>query len=270
VIDQPIVMGIINATPDSFYEGSRFQGVDGILKQAEKMYKEGAVIVDIGGQSTRPGSETVDAGEELQRVIPAIESLCFNFPELIISIDTYHAQVAREAVAAGAGMVNDISGGSFDERMIPTCGGLRVPYICMHIKGDAATMHKAPSYQRLTEEVIDYFIEKVDACKTAGITDIIVDPGFGFSKNIQHNFELLRNLRSLSILQKPVLVGLSRKSTIYKTLDISAEEALNGTTVMNTISLLNGADILRVHDVKEAIETIKLVNCYKEDLTLHE
>ena len=226
------------------------------------MYKEGAVIVDIGGQSTRPGSEAVGQEEELQRVIPAIESLYFNFPELIISIDTYHASVAREAVTAGAAMVNDISGGSFDKAMLTTCGKLHVPYICMHIKGNAATMHKAPAYEWLIEEVTDYFIEKMDACKAAGITDIILDPGFGFSKNIQHNFELLRNLSALKILGKPVLVGLSRKSTIYKTLEISSEEALNGTTVLNTISLLNGADILRVHDVKEAIEAIKLVNCY--------
>src|SRR5687768_7881121 len=177
VIDKPIVMGIINTTPDSFYEGSRFQGVDGVLKQVEKMYKEGAVIVDIGGQSTRPGSKPVGPDEELQRVIPAIESLHFNFPELIISIDTYHAQVAKEAVAAGAGMVNDISGGSFDGKMIATCGGLQVPFVCMHIKGDANTMHQAPSYERLTEEVMDYFIEKIDDCRAAGITDIIVDPG---------------------------------------------------------------------------------------------
>jgi dihydropteroate synthase len=263
VIDQPVVMGIINTTPDSFYEGSRFQGVDGVLKQAEKMYKEGAVIVDIGGQSTRPGSIAVSAEEEMQRVIPAVESLHFNFPELIISVDTYHAPVATEAVAAGAGMVNDISGGSFDNTMLETCAALQVPYVCMHIKGDVGTMHKAPSYDRLTEEVIDYFIEKTDACRSAGIIDIILDPGFGFSKNIQHNFELLKNLRLLKILQKPLLVGLSRKSSIYKTLGTSAEEALNGTTVMNTISLLNGADILRVHDVKEAMEAIKLVRGYE-------
>jgi dihydropteroate synthase len=262
VIENPIVMGIINATPDSFYDGSRFQGVDGILKQAEKMYHEGAAIIDIGGQSTRPGSKPLSIDEELERVIPAIESLQFNFPDLVISIDTYHAKVAETAVAAGAGIVNDISGGSFDQAMIKTVGGLGVPYICMHVKGDPLTMHKATAYEHLTEEVIDYFVEKIFTCTAAGITDLIIDPGFGFSKDIAQNFELLGKLSALRILEKPVLVGLSRKSTIYKTLDITPDQALNGTTVMNTISLLNGANILRVHDVKEAVEAIKLVTIY--------
>ena len=264
VIEQPIVMGIINATPDSFYEGSRFQGIDGILKQAEKMYNEGAVIVDIGGQSTRPGSSPLTTDEELERIIPAIASVQANIPDLIISVDTYHAKVAESAVAAGASIVNDISGGNFDKRMLETVAALHVPYICMHVKGDPLTMHKAPAYERLTEEVIDYFVEKIFECTQAGVTDVIIDPGFGFSKNIGHNFELLGKLSAFKMFERPLLVGLSRKSTIYKTLDITPGEALNGTTVMNTISLLNGANILRVHDVKEAVEAIKLVSIYHE------
>lgn len=264
VIEQPIVMGIINATPDSFYEGSRFQGIDGILKQAEKMYNEGAVIVDIGGQSTRPGSGPLTIDEELERVIPAIASVQANIQDLIISIDTYHAKVAETAVAAGASIVNDISGGNFDKGMLETVAGLHVPYICMHVKGDPLTMHKAPAYERLTEEIIDYFVEKIFSCTQAGVTDVILDPGFGFSKNIAHNFELLGKLSAFKMFEKPLLVGLSRKSTIYKTLDITPDQALNGTTVMNTISLLNGANILRVHDVKEAVEAIKLVSIYHE------
>ena len=264
VIEQPIVMGIINATPDSFYEGSRFQGIDGILKQAEKMYNEGAVIVDIGGQSTRPGSTPLTIDEELERVIPAIASVQANIPDLIISIDTYHAKVAESAVAAGASIVNDISGGNFDKGMWETVAALHVPYICMHVKGDPLTMHKAPAYERLTEEVIDYFVERIFKCTQAGVTDVIIDPGFGFSKNISHNFELLGRLSAFKIFERPLLVGLSRKSTIYKTLGITPDQALNGTTVMNTISLLNGANILRVHDVKEAVEAIKLVSTYHE------
>ncbi|OQP59099.1 dihydropteroate synthase [Niastella vici] len=260
VIDNPLVMGIINTTPDSFYEGSRFMGETGVLKQAEQMLKAGADILDIGGQSTRPNSTVVPVEEELQRVTGAIESLHYNFPEAIISIDTYYGRVAAEAVAAGASIINDISAGTVDTGIISTAGALQVPYICTHIKGTPATMQQHATYENITREVLDFFIQKIAECQQAGITDIIIDPGFGFSKTPDHNFSLLRQMSMLSMLNKPILVGLSRKSTIYKTLDITPAEALNGTTVLNTVALLNGANILRVHDVKEAKEAIALIS----------
>jgi dihydropteroate synthase len=261
VIDKPLVMGIINTTPDSFYEGSRFMGQSGVLKQAEEMLKAGADILDIGGQSTRPNSTTVSAEEELQRVTGAIESLHYNFPEAVISIDTYYARVAAEAVAAGASIVNDVSAGLVDPAIIPTTGTLRVPYICTHIKGTPATMQQHAMYENVTREVLDFFIQKIAECHKAGVTDVIIDPGFGFAKTPTHNFTLLKNLALLKMLDKPILIGLSRKSSVYKTLNITPQEALNGTTVLNTIGLLNGAHILRVHDVKEAREVVKLVAC---------
>ncbi|OQP40887.1 dihydropteroate synthase [Niastella yeongjuensis] len=260
VIDKPLVMGIINTTPDSFYEGSRFMGESGVLKQAEEMLKAGADILDIGGQSTRPNSITVSAGEELQRVTGAIESLHYNFPEAVISIDTYYARVAAEAVAAGASIVNDVSAGLVDPAIITTTGSLRVPYICTHIKGTPATMQQHATYDNVTREVLDFFIQKTAECHKAGITDVIIDPGFGFAKTPAHNFVLLKDLALLKMLDKPILVGVSRKSSVYKTLGITAAEALNGTTVLNTVGLLNGAHILRVHDVKEAKEAITLVS----------
>jgi dihydropteroate synthase len=259
VIDKPIVMGIINVTPDSFYSESRkFESTE-ILNQAEKMLSEGATILDIGGQSTRPGGEDVGVDEEIKRVIPAIEILSKYFSDAIISVDTYRSKVAEEAVAAGASIVNDISGGSLDERMLETVGKLNVPYILMHIKGTPQTMQQYAKYDNVSLEVLDYFIKKVEECRLAGINDVIIDPGFGFAKTIQHNFELLNQLEIFKILERPLLVGISRKSTIYKTLETTAEEALNGTTVLNTAALLKGATILRVHDVKEAMEAIKLV-----------
>lgn len=260
VIEKPLVMGIINTTPDSFYEGSRFMGETGVLKQAEQMLKAGAAILDIGGQSTRPNSTLVSVEEELQRVVGAIESLHYNFPEAIISIDTYYARVAAEAVAAGASMVNDISAGTIDPLMLSTTGSLQVPYVCTHMKGTPATMQQHATYDNVTREVLDFFIQKIADCRAAGITDIIIDPGFGFAKTQAHNFTLLKELAALKVLDKPILIGLSRKSTIYKTLGITAAEALNGTTVLNTVGLLNGANILRVHDVKEAKETITLLS----------
>lgn len=256
--DKPLVMGIINATPDSFYEGSRFQGVDGILQQAEKMLKDGAALLDIGGQSTRPGSEWLSADTEMERVLPAIESLHYNFPEAIISIDTFHAQVVKEAVAAGAGMVNDISGGQLDKKMLSTVAGLNVPYICMHMKGTPQTMQQQAQYEDVMKEVLDYFIQKTTECTKAGIKDVIIDPGFGFAKTATHNFELLKHLSVFEILQKPLLLGISRKSFIYKTAGITAQESLNATTALHMAGLLKGASILRVHDVKEAVETVRL------------
>ena len=260
VIESPLVMGIINATPDSFYENSRVMGASNILEQAEKMLTEGADILDIGGQSTRPGSTQLNEEEELSRIIEPIKSLHHHFPETIISVDTYHSKVALEAVSAGASIVNDISGGNLDEKMHSTVGKLRLPYICMHMQGSPQTMQKEPHYENVTREVLDFFIKKIEDCKKAGIHDVIIDPGFGFGKTIKHNFELLKNFSVLKMLEKPLLAGISRKSTIYKTLGITANEALNGTTVLNTIALLNGANILRVHDVKEAKEAVKLIS----------
>jgi len=264
VIERPAVMGIINVTPDSFYGASRFVNEDEIIQQAEKMLNEGAVILDIGGQSTRPNSERTSADEELKRVINPIKSLHANFPGAIISIDTYHSKVAEQCIGAGASMVNDVSAGNMDNNMIKTVARFRVPYICMHMRGTPENMQKKTSYENVTRDILDFFIRKVDECRNAGIHDIIIDPGIGFGKTIAQNFQLIRELAVFKILEKPVLVGLSRKSTIYKTLGLDVEAALNGTTVLNTIALLNGANILRVHDVREAREAILLVDQYQQ------
>ncbi len=262
VSENALVMGIINATPDSFYEASRFINDKEILQQVEKMLKDGADILDIGGQSTRPKSKQIGEEEELKRVVHVIEFVHKNFPEAIISVDTYHAKVAKESVDAGASIINDISGGNADDEMINTVGKLNVPYICMHIKADVETMHKNHSYENVIKELLDFFINKITECKNAGINDVIIDPGFGFSKMVAQNFEILKNLAVFKMLEKPVLIGVSRKSTIYKTLGVTADEALNGTTVLNTIALINGANILRVHDVKEAKEAVRLFTEY--------
>jgi len=257
-VERPLVMGIINATPDSFYAGSRMQGIDAVLKQAEQMLKDGATILDIGGQSTRPGSDKVSASDELQRVLEPVAAVYRHFPESFISIDTYYASVARDAVMAGACIVNDISAGSMDDQMIATVASLNVPYVLMHMQGTPETMQASPHYSNVTAEVLDFFIRKRDELFQAGIRDMIIDPGFGFGKTIAHNFELLRNLPVFRLLQLPLLLGISRKATIYKTLGITADESLNGTTALNTIGLMQGAHILRVHDVKEAKQTITL------------
>jgi dihydropteroate synthase len=260
-------MGIINATPDSFYEGSRFTGRDEILEQAEKMIAEEVDIIDIGGQSTRPGSTPVSPEEELERVIEGIEAMHNNFPNLIISIDTYYSSVAKEAVQHGASIVNDISAGSIDEGMLPTVAQLNVPYVVMHMKGTPETMQHEAHYDNVTRDVLDFFIRKKYECNKAGIHDVILDPGFGFAKTIDHNFALLKNISPFKILQVPVLVGISRKSFVYKVLGVDKDDALNGTTVLNTIALMNGANILRVHDVKAAREVVKLcsrVNAERE------
>jgi dihydropteroate synthase len=261
VIDKPVVMGILNITPDSFYSGSRVNN-DEVLRTAEQMLKDGATILDIGGQSTRPGSQQIGAGKELERIIGPIETLNRHFPQSIISVDTYHSSVAKEAVAAGASIVNDISGGSSDAGMLATVAALKVPFICMHMKGSPENMQQQAVYQNVAKEVLDYFISRIYDCTQAGITDIIIDPGFGFAKTISHNFQLLQQLGVFKILERPVLAGLSRKSTVYKILKTTPEEALNGSTVLHTLALLNGAHILRVHDVKEAMETIELVQAY--------
>lgn len=255
-------MGIINATPDSFYKGDLRDGLDGILEIATKMLHDGATILDIGAQSTKPGSASVGVETELQRVIPVIEMLHKSFPETIFSIDTYQSNVAKAAVAAGASMVNDVSGGEMDKDMVSTVATLQVPYVCMHMKGTPENMNEQNKYEDIIKEMLDYFVAKIHACRTAGIKDVIIDPGFGFAKNADQNFYLLKHLSVFKMLNCPILAGLSRKSTIYKTLNISANEALNGTTVLNTLALNNGANILRVHDVKEAVEAIKLHERY--------
>ncbi len=264
-LEHPVVMGILNATPDSFFEGHLDKGLSGIMQHAARMIAEGAAIIDVGGQSTRPGSERISAKEETERVLPVIEALQRNYPDTIISIDTYHSKVAAAAVHAGAHMVNDISSGTIDEDMIATVASFKnVPYVCMHMKGRPENMQEHAVYEDVVKEVLDYFVQKQEACRVAGIQDVIIDPGFGFAKTSEHNFTLLKHLSLLKILEKPILVGLSRKATIYKTLGITAAEALNGTTVLNTIALVSGANILRVHDVKEAREAVELVKVYQE------
>jgi len=264
LVDKPLVMGIINATPDSFFQGSRQQTVEDILRQAERMLKDGADILDIGGQSTRPSSSVVDAEEELKRVIGGIEAIHRHFPETFISVDTYYSLVAKEAVNAGASIVNDITAGRMDKDMIATVATLNVPYVLMHMQGTPQTMQQSPQYENVTLDVLDFFVAKIEELNKSGINSIVIDPGFGFGKTIEHNFELLRNLAAFKIVNHPVLLGISRKSTIYRTLGVSAAEALNGTTVLNTIGVMNGAAIIRVHDVKEAKEIIKLVTALNE------
>lgn len=255
----PLVMGIINVTPDSFYEGSRCDNPTAVLKQAERMLEQGADIIDIGAQSTRPNSTLISMEEELSRLAGIIDVISDKLPEAIFSVDTFYSKVAELCVAAGASIINDVSGGQMDDRMIAAAGRLGVPYVCMHLRGTPQTMQQLNDYDDVSKAVIDYFISKVAECSDAGIKDVIIDPGFGFSKNIEQNFELLGKMELLKMLNRPILVGLSRKSTIYKTLKVSAEEALNGTTVLNTVALMKGASILRVHDVKEAREAVKLV-----------
>jgi dihydropteroate synthase len=257
-VDKPLVMGIINITPDSFYSGSRHQSLDAIIDQAGQMLNDGATILDIGGQSTRPGSERIDDKRELDRVLEPVAAINKHFPTAFISIDTYYSLVAREAVNAGGCIINDISAGKMDSNMLSTVVELQTPYILMHMQGDPATMQVNPQYNNVTAEVLDFFILRIKDLADRGIKDVIIDPGFGFGKTSAHNFELLRNLQVFSMLDCPLLLGISRKATIYKTLGVSPEEALNGTTVLNTIGLVNGAMILRVHDVKAAVETITL------------
>jgi len=262
VIEKPLVMGILNATPDSFYEGHLNKGLDAIIALADKMIADGADILDIGGQSTKPGSIRISAEEEINRVLPVIKAIHAKHSNTILSIDTYYSAVAKAAVEAGVSIVNDISAGNMDAAMIATVASLKVPYICMHMQGTPDTMQKNPQYDNVVTDVLDFFIAKIDECTKAGIIDIIIDPGFGFGKTIAHNFQLLKHLQTFSMLQKPILAGLSRKSTIYKTLGTTAAEALNGTTVLNTMALMNGAAILRVHDVKEAKEAVLLHHAY--------
>jgi len=259
----PKIMGILNLTPDSFYDGGLYNNTDRALAQTEKMLLEGATFIDVGGASSKPGAVEISADEELVRVLPIIEKIHKTFPETIISIDTYRHGVAKKAVAAGAAMVNDISGGTLDAEMLKTVGALGVPYIAMHMQGTPQNMQDNPSYNNLLVDIRSFFASKVDEAHKAGIYDIIIDPGFGFGKTLEHNYSLLKNLSSIQMDGIPMLIGVSRKSMIHKLLQIEVADALNGTSVLNTVALQQGAQILRVHDVKEAHQAVQLIEKLK-------
>ena len=263
-IGKPIVMGILNATPDSFYTKGSANTIDDHLRKAEQMLTEGATILDIGGMSTRPNADEVSEAVELSRVIAVIEKIKEKFPESYISVDTYRSKVAATAVMAGADIVNDISAGDMDHAMLQTVAALNVPYIAMHMQGTPKDMQRNPNYEDVALEVLKYFVNKIAACEQAGIKDIIIDPGFGFGKTIQHNYQLLKQLHILTMLEKPLLAGISRKSMIYKVLGTDAAQALNGTSALHILALQQQAKILRVHDVKEAVECIALFEYYQQ------
>jgi dihydropteroate synthase len=256
----PKVMGILNVTPNSFYDGGRFANEKAILNQVEKMLLEGATFIDVGGYSSKPNAEEVSEEEEMQRVILVIKNIVKEFPNAIISIDTFRSNVAKESVENGVAIINDISAGSLDENMMKTVAKLQVPYIMMHMKGNPKTMQSLANYENIVKEMVFYFSEKIAEARNLGINDLIIDPGFGFAKTIIQNFEVLRQLELFQMLDLPFLVGVSRKSMVYKTLETTSEFALNGTTSLNTVALLKGAKILRVHDVKEAVECVTLFN----------
>ncbi|MBQ0733594.1 dihydropteroate synthase [Aquimarina celericrescens] len=262
-LSTPKAMGILNVTPDSFYDGGRYKDENQILIQVETMLNDGATFIDVGAYSSRPGADHISEEEEKSRILPIVELLINTFPEILLSIDTFRSKIAQHCIDTGASLINDISAGNLDKNMMTTVGELKAPYIIMHMRGTPQTMKSLNHYDDLIHEVNIYFAKKVSEAREKGINDIIIDPGFGFAKNIDQNFELLNKLNLLSIHNLPLLAGLSRKSMIYKTLNIEPKEALNGTTSLNTIALLNGASILRVHDVKEAMECIKLVNAIK-------
>lgn len=259
-LSSPKVMGILNITPDSFFDGGKYKNESDILSQTEKMLKDGATFIDVGAYSSRPGAKHISEKEELQRIVPVINLLLKNFPEIIISVDTFRSKVAKETINAGAAIVNDISGGNMDSNMFETVANLQVPYILMHMLGTPQNMQKNPVYNNVIQEIISFFAAQIHKLHQLKLNDVIIDVGFGFGKTIDHNFEILKDLSLFKSLDAPILAGISRKSMLYKTLDITAQEALNATTSANTIALLNGANILRVHDVKEAIEAVKIVN----------
>ncbi|TDG37912.1 dihydropteroate synthase [Pedobacter changchengzhani] len=258
-LSMPKVMAILNLTPDSFYSDSRTKSIDEALTKTEQFLKEGATFIDIGGYSTRPGADDVAVGEELKRILPIVENIALKFPEAIISVDTFRAEVAEQGIKAGAHLINDISAGTLDEAMFETVGNLQVPYIMMHIQGTPKTMQQNPVYDDVLVDVIDFLAQRLALLKTFNVHDVILDPGFGFGKTLEHNFTLLNRLADLKLFDLPLVVGFSRKGMVYKTLETTADNALNGTTVLNTIALTKGAKILRVHDVKEAMEVVKLV-----------
>jgi len=264
-LSEPKVMGILNITPDSFFDGGKYKDVKSILVQTERMLGEGATFIDIGAYSSRPGAAVVSKDEELLRILSIVELLTTEFPEILLSIDTFRGSVATKCLEAGATLINDISAGKLDEAMLPTIAKYKVPYIMMHMKGTPQTMQQNTEYCNLLTEVLHYFSERIEVARALGIHDIVIDPGFGFAKNLEQNYELLQKLDLFQTLNLPILAGLSRKSMIYKTLGTDAQNALNGTTALNMVALSKGANILRVHDVKEAVECVKLheslMNC---------
>ena len=257
-LSSPKVMGIINITPDSFFAGSRKQGIEGALQQAGKMLNEGAAFLDLGAYSSRPGAEDISVQEETDRLLPVVEAMVAGFPDAVLSIDTFRSQVAETAIKSGAHIINDISGGQLDEDMFATVARLQVPYILMHMKGTPQTMVQKADYTDIFAEVYDYFAEKYHQLRQLGVHDVIIDPGFGFAKKTEHSYALMQRLAEFDELQLPVLVGISRKRMIYGELGITPDESLNGTTALNTIALTKGANILRVHDVKEAVEAVRI------------
>jgi len=259
----PKIMGILNLTPDSFYDGGLYNNIDRALAQTEKMLLEGATFIDVGGASSKPGAVEITVDEELARVLPVIEKIHNKFPDTLISIDTYRSDVAQQAVARGAAMVNDISGGNLDAKMLKTVGALGVPFVAMHMQGKPQNMQDKPSYNNILTDIRSFFAAKVDAAHKAGIHDIIIDPGFGFGKTLEHNYTLLKYLSSIQVDGIPMLIGVSRKSMIYKLLHIEVAEAGNGTSVLNTVALQQGVQILRVHDVKEAHQAVQLIEKLK-------
>jgi len=256
----PKVMGILNITPDSFYDGGKYKNESEILIQTEKMLSDGATFIDIGAYSSRPGAKHISEEEELQRIIPVVKLLIEKIPGILISVDTFRSKVAKETIDIGAALINDISGGKMDEKMFKTIAELQVPYILMHMKGTPQNMQKNPTYENVTKELISFFAAQIFELRQLQVKDVIIDVGFGFGKTLAHNYQLLKDLALFKSLDTPVLAGISRKSMLYKPLNSSAQEALNATTSANTIALLNGANILRVHDVKEAVEATKIVN----------
>lgn len=258
-------MGILNVTPDSFFDGGKYNEEDTIKERIDQILSEGGQIVDVGAVSTRPGADMLSEEEEMKRLTPALTILKNEYPDVIVSLDTFRASVARWAVQEyGVSIINDISGGTLDDKMFETIAELKVPYIMMHIKGTPETMQKDPHYDDLQKEVFAFFHERVEKLRAMGVADIIIDPGFGFAKNLEHNYELLNKLEDFKIFQLPLLVGVSRKSMVTRLLDVSSNEALNGSTALHAISLMKGADILRVHDVKEAVEVVRVVGKLKE------
>jgi dihydropteroate synthase len=253
-------MGILNVTPDSFYDGGRYSNEESILIRVEQMIEEGAIIIDIGASSTRPGAKAIPVKEELSRLLPAIRSIRSHFPELFLSADTFRSEVAMEAVKAGADIINDIAGGDLDAAMFSTVAALRVPYVLMHMQGTPETMQLAPEYTDVTSEIASRFREKISLLEEAGVRQLILDPGFGFGKTVDHNYELLKNLSDFLSFGYPLMAGLSRKAMINKVLGTRPDTSLNGTTAANTIALMKGVSVLRVHDVREAAEAIKIVS----------
>lgn len=256
-------MGILNVTPNSFYDGGKHKEINSIIHQVDKMLSEGADFIDIGAYSSKPSAEFVSEEEEIKRLVPIVKTLVETFPNIILSVDTFRAQVAKASVENGVAMVNDIAAGLLDDKMLETVAELKVPYIMMHMRGNPQTMQSLTQYDDIVKEMIFYFSERIQKARSFGISDIVIDPGFGFAKTLEQNYEVLHKMELFSMLELPFLAGISRKSMIYKVLESSPQEALNGTSVLNTIALQKGAKILRVHDVKEAVECIKLVSKLK-------